>query len=141
MKTQHPHQKYFTIALIGLFTMFLSSIASSYPNRVPGGLNHGSSSAFLLEQAYAKLDAADHDYNGHRVHAMQLIKRATYIVGGSINPDTKATAEGHEPQAISDELLTAARVQLTNARVQLQRLPLKLVDEAIGEIDTALSIK
>lgn len=138
MKTLLTHHKYFTFILIGLFTLLLSSIASANPNRGPAILNHGSSSAFLLQQAYAKLDAADHDYQGHRAHAMNLIKEAIYRVGGSINPSTGGT---HEAQTLSDQQLKDARVILTNARGQLARKPLEMVDNAIVEIDTALSIK
>ncbi len=138
MKTLSTPHKYFTFLLLGLFTMLLPSISSANPNRGPAILNHGSSSAFLLQQAYAKLDAADHDYQGHRAHAMNLIKEAIYRVGGSINPSTGGT---HEAQTLSDQQLKDARVLLTQVRVQLARKPLEFVDEAIVEIDTALSIR
>jgi hypothetical protein len=138
MKTLSSPLKNFSILLIGFLTLMISSLATAYPNGSRGVPNHGSSSAFLLEQAYAKLEAADHDYNGHRVHAMELIKKAVYRIGGSINPNG---AGGHEAQTTSDDQLKAAREILTNARVQLERNPLHWVDDAIAEIDTALSIK
>lgn len=122
--------------------MMLASLSFANPFR--GGLpilNHGSSSAFLLQQAYAKLDAADHDYQGHRAHAMHLIKEAIYRIGSSIDPSTPTSGGGHEAQTLSDQQLKDARVTLTQVRVQLARKPLEFVDNAIAEIDTALSIK
>ena len=142
MKTQHTPLKYFTFILIGLFTMMLASITFANPYRGgPPILNHGSTSAFLLQQAYAKLESADHDYQGHRAHAMNLIKEAIYRVGGSINPSTPTSGGGHEAQTLTDQQLKDARVTLTQVRVQLARKPLEMVDNAIAEIDTALSIK
>ncbi|MEI6322002.1 MAG: hypothetical protein WCP60_02720 [bacterium] len=141
MKTRSTPHKYFTFLLLGLFTMLLPSIASANPYRGPAILNHGSTSAFLLQQAYAKLESADHDYQGHRARAMNLIKEAIYRVGGSINPSTPTSGGGHEAQTVSDQQLKDARVTLTQVRVQLARKPLEMVDNAITEIDTALSIK
>ena len=48
----------------------------------------------LLDDAYATLSQADHDYKGHRVKAMKQIELAVRELGGKIS----GKGRGHEPQ-------------------------------------------
>jgi len=95
------------------------------------------SSGDLLVQAYTTLQAADHDYKGHRVAAMKQIEAAAAILGVSIKGDGK----GHEKQVVSDTQLKTAQGLLEQARSGLSGKALKHVDNAIKQISTALSIK
>jgi|SRR6516165_1388587 hypothetical protein len=95
------------------------------------------SSITLLDDAYATLAQADHDYKGHRVKAMKQIERAVHELGGKISGKGK----GHEPQATSDAQLKAAKELLQQAVPNLTGKPLKHVNAAIKDIDEALAIK
>ena len=55
----------------------------------------------LLEQAYALLSNADHDYKGHRIHAMHAIKAAARELGVPL----KGGGKGREQQGTSDSQL------------------------------------
>lgn len=91
----------------------------------------------LLEDAYATLAQADHDYKGHRAKAMVQIKRAVKELGAHISGNGK----GHEPQATSDAQLKAALAILQQVSPGLSGKPLKHVNNAIADINTALAIK
>ncbi len=92
-----------------------------------------------LQEAYGLLKAADHDYKGHRVHAMDAVKDACTVLGA----DPKGDGKGEEPQGQSDDQLRAADQLLykvrTYATAQKQNQVLVHVDKAISEISLALS--
>ena len=91
----------------------------------------------LLDDAYATLAQADHDYKGHRVRAMKQIELAVQELGGKIS----GQGRGREPQATSDAQLRAAQVLLQQASSGLSGKALKHVNAAIVQINTALAIK
>jgi hypothetical protein len=95
------------------------------------------SSATLLEDAYATLGQAKHDYKGHRVKAMKQIEMALNGSGWKV----KGTGKVHEPQATSDDQLRSAENLLEQARGGLSGKALKHVDNAIAQINDALAIK
>ena len=91
----------------------------------------------VLDDAYATLAQADHDYKGHRVKAMKQIELAVQELGGKIS----GKGRGREPQATSDVQLRAAQVLLKQASSGLSGKALKHVNAAIVQINTALAIK
>jgi hypothetical protein len=91
----------------------------------------------LLDDAYATLAQADHDYKGHRVLAMKQIELAVQELGGKISGNGK----GHEPQGTSDAQLKAAQILLQQAGTGLAGKALTHVNNAIKQINTALAIK
>ncbi len=90
-----------------------------------------------LDDAYATLAQADHDYKGHRAKAMKEIELAVHELGGKIS----GKGRGREPQGTSDAQLSAARSLLQQAAGGLSKKALKHVDAAIEQINIALSIK
>jgi hypothetical protein len=90
-----------------------------------------------LDDAYATLAQADHDYKGHRVLAMKQIELAVKELGGKISGKGK----GHEPQATSDAQLKAAQAMLQQTAGGLSGKALTHVNNAIKQISTALAIK
>lgn len=93
--------------------------------------------AALLNDAYATLAQAKHDYKGHRVKAMKQIELALGEVGAKVT----RTGKNHEPQGTSDAQLRAAQSLLQQASHELSGKALKHVDAAISQISTALSIR
>ena len=91
----------------------------------------------VLENAYATLARADHDYKGHRAKAMKQIQLAVSELGGK----SGGKGKGHEPQAASDAQLQSARGLLQQTLPSLTGKPHKHVSAAIREIDEALAIK
>ncbi len=91
----------------------------------------------LLDDAYATVAQGKHDYKGHRVHAMEQIKRAVEALGGSISGKGKA----RESQMTSDLQLKAAVGLLQQAVPSLTGKPLKHVNNAIQQLVDALSTK
>jgi hypothetical protein len=91
----------------------------------------------LLQQAYAALERADHDYKGHRIEAMKHVEAAGKLLGLNLRGDGK----GHEKQGVSDEQLRIAQGLLEQARSGLTGKPLKRVNRAIAQLNIALSIK
>ena len=91
----------------------------------------------LLDQAYGLLRTADHDYKGHRVHAMHLIEAAARELGGTLSGGGK----GHEQQATSDSQLHSAQSLLQQAVGGLIGKPRNHVASAIKQLNIALSIK
>lgn len=93
--------------------------------------------AALLDDAYATLNQAKHDYKGHRARAMKQIELALGEAGG------KVTGHGHprEPQGTSDAQLRAAEGLLNDAKGGLSKRALRHVNLAIEQINTALSVK
>jgi hypothetical protein len=94
-----------------------------------------------LTQAYSTLASADHDYQGHRVKAMQAIKKASRLMGHKI------TGEGHakEPQSLSDAQLRSVQGMLQKVRGTVsggkQQMVVQHLNEAIHHLSVALSIK
>jgi hypothetical protein len=95
------------------------------------------SSGDLLRQAYTALAQADHDYKGHRIKAMHHIEAAGKSLGVAVRGDGK----GHEKQGESDAQLRTAQGLLQQASAGLSGKPLRLVNKALAELSTALSIK
>jgi hypothetical protein len=90
-----------------------------------------------LDDAYATLAEANHDYKGHRVHAMKQIEMAVKELGGAISGHGK----GREPQGTSDAQLQAAQTLLQQATGSLSGKALKHVNAAIAQITEALAVK
>ena len=94
-----------------------------------------------LRAAYTTLEQADHDYQGHRIHAMHALEKACDLLGSDIRGDGK----GKEPQPTSDAQLSAALTQIQQVRDGLaagtQPKVVAHLDVAIKQIGIALSIK
>ncbi len=90
----------------------------------------------LLDDAYATLAHADHDYKGHRVDAMKQIKAALGEIGAKVS----GKGRGREPQGTSDAQLRAAK-ELLQQTSGLPAKALKHVNKAISQINVALDIK
>jgi hypothetical protein len=94
-----------------------------------------------LTQAYSTLASADHDYHGHRVKAMQAIKRAARLMGQKLGGDGKVK----EQQSLSDQQLRGVQTMLESVRGTVggrnsQRV-VEHLNSAIHELSIALSIK
>jgi hypothetical protein len=94
-----------------------------------------------LDDAYATLVQANHDYKGHRVKAMKQIELAVQELGGKISGKISGKGRGHEPQGTSDAQLRAAQALLQQAAGGLSKKALKHVNAAIEQLNIALSIK
>ena len=88
----------------------------------------------LLDQAYGLLSSADHDYKGHRMHA---IKAAARELGATLSGEGK----GGESQGTSDSQLRSAQFLLQQAVTGLAGKPQRHVAEAIRQLNIALTIK
>ena len=123
--------------------------------------------AQTLRQAYLVLAAGDHDYDGHRVKAMEAVKASLNILDRAVlkhgtSQQQSATTQGqaavanalttakqtpkvHENQTQSDKLLQQAAQLLGQVRTTLvqhkQQHVLTHLDTAAGEITTALKIR
>jgi len=91
----------------------------------------------LLDDAYATLAQAKHDYKGHRIKAMKQIELALGEAGGKVSGKGK----NHEPQGTSDAQLHAAQNLLQQAKGGLSGKALKHVEIAIAQISDALAVK
>ena len=116
---------------IGLATLVLTFVFVAPVHADTAG------SITLLNDAYATLAQANHDYKGHRVRAMKQIEAALSELGEKIS----GQGRGHEPQGTSDAQLRAAQVLLQQAGAGLTGKALKHVNEAASQISTALSIR
>ena len=94
-------------------------------------------SVTLLDDAYATLAQAKHDYQGHRVRAMKQIEAALGEMGGKIS----GKGRNRESQGTSDAQMRAAEGLLQQARAGLSGKALKHVDHAIAQINDGLSIR
>jgi hypothetical protein len=93
-----------------------------------------------LRQAYSLLEAADHDYDGHRAKAMHHIAMACRVLGTSVKGD----GHGDEAQSQSDGQLQQAQSLLQGVESTIAASNAhagKQVTEAIAELTTALSVK
>ena|SRR5271154_5808082 len=102
-----------------------------------GAKAQSANSTTLLEDAYATLGAAKHDYKGHRVKAMKQIEAAFNESGWKI----KGIGKIHEAQGTSDAQLRAAQSLLQQASAGLSSNALKHINDAITQINDALKIK
>ena len=94
-----------------------------------------------LVHAYRLLKRADHDYDGHRVKAMEHIEMAGKAIGLELAGDL----EHKEAQWKSDKQLTEARKLLHLAARKLEKADRDRaadhVEQAIKELNIALKIK
>jgi hypothetical protein len=95
----------------------------------------------LLQDAYVLLSQANHDYDGHRVKAMQSIHKAGLLLKVSF----QAKGKVQEDQGTSDAQLAQAQKLLKQARTfaagKRQRKLVKHLDAAIGHLSAALATK
>jgi hypothetical protein len=95
----------------------------------------------MLRDAYIILSTGDHDYNGHRVDAMQQVRAAADSLGLDVSGD----ATGGKPQPLSDERMREAKNLIVQVRdsaaVKDQAKVVKKLNEAIHQINSALGIK
>jgi hypothetical protein len=97
----------------------------------------GANTIGLLDEAYGLLRRADHDYHGHRAHAMHAIEAAARELGQKLGGGGK----GDETQPTSDSQLHGAQGLLQQAAGGLTGKPLRHVQEALKQLGIALSIK
>lgn len=115
------------------------------PNASQGGFQvmafRDSAEAKMLRDAYIILSTGDHDYNGHRVDAMQQVRAAADSLGLDVSGD----ATGGKPQPLSDERMREAKNLIVQVRdsaaVKDQAKVVKKLNEAIHQINSALGIK
>jgi hypothetical protein len=91
----------------------------------------------LLDQAYGLLRTADHDYKGHRAHAMHDIEAAARELGATVGGGGK----GKEKQATSDSQLRDAQGLLGQAVGDLTGKAHHHIEVAISQLSIALKIK
>lgn len=96
--------------------------------------------ADMMHRAYRILASGDHDYHGHRVGAMNQVRKAADLLGLDLSGDDK----DHEKQALSDDKLREARDLLKQVRaaseVKDQKKITDHLDGAIKQIDLALRV-
>jgi hypothetical protein len=94
----------------------------------------------LLRQAYFTLFRADHDYDGHRIRAMEQTAHAARILGMELRGDGPAG----ERQGASDQQLSQAKALLEQALSLLathhRPRAAEFVNNAIRHINIALRI-
>lgn len=100
-----------------------------------------SAEADMLRRAYRILATGDHDYKGHRVHAMHDVEGAGKLLGMDLAGDLK----DRTPQALSDDKLREAQGLISQvlgaAEVKDQKRVVKHLNEAVNQINTALSVR
>lgn len=100
-----------------------------------------SAEAGMMHRAYRILASGDHDYHGHRLAAMNQIRKAADLLGVDLTGDDK----DHEKQVLSDDRLREARGLLQNvlnaSEVKRQKHISKHIELAIKEIDVALRVR
>ena len=105
----------------------------------------------LLRTTHTRLEAADHDYQGHRVKAMNHIASALGDLGSaSLGNSSLFANAGNLPQSRSDEILRDAMVQLRAAESSLgagserrehHHRARSAVGHAVHELSTAIEIR
>jgi len=100
-----------------------------------------SAEADMLRRAYRILATGDHDYKGHRVHAMHDVEAAGKLLDMNLAGDLK----DHATQPLSDEKLREAEgllsQVLSSADVKEKSRIVKHLNEAINQINTALAVR
>lgn len=117
------------------YSMLLATILLAF-GLVTRGQAQSTGNFTPLDDAYATLAQADHDYNGHRAKAMKQIEAALGEIGAKVSGKGRV----HEPQGTSDAQLRAAR-ELLQQTAGLSGKALKHVNNAIDQINVALDIK
>lgn len=135
------------IAVFTAFCVVGSADGAEKPGKktTPSGLvlhdPSDSTEVAMLREVYGMLALADHDYKGHRHHAMQSIAEAAKLLGGHLHGDGKAG----EKQPVSDGQLENAKATLSKAggtsRAAATKGVAKHIQEAIAQLDIALKIK
>ena len=100
-----------TVLACGANVRAITTPAAQNLNTVTPGQNlletiafSDSAEAGMLHRAYHILATGDHDYHGHRAHAMHQIEAAAKLLGLDLSGDLK----DHEKQALSDDKLREA---------------------------------
>jgi hypothetical protein len=111
------------------------------PNQYQTVAFSSSAEAGMLQNAYLILATGDHDYQGHRVKAMHQIEAAAKLLGMNLSGDAK----DRQPQPLSDAKLREAQgllqSVLASSEVQNQKRITKHINNAINQINIALSIR
>lgn len=151
MKTKHLS---LTVAvLVAVLSWGMNLRANTPPmSQTPGGSVAGqnqfqtvafrdSAEAGMLHRAYQILATGDHDYKGHRVKAMHAVKAAADLLGLDLSGDDK----DKQSQPLSDEKLREAQGLISQvlgaAEVKAQKRVVKHLNEAVHQINAALSIR
>ncbi len=102
-----------------------------------GGSGGSAGSIGLLDEAYGLLRTADHDYKGHRAHAMHEIEAAARELGSKVGGGGK----GHEKQGTSDSQLEQAQKLLGEAVAGITGKAHRHIAVAISQLSVALKVK
>jgi CBS-domain-containing membrane protein len=96
-----------------------------------------------LTQAYSTLASADQDYQGHRIKAMQALKKAARLMGQKLGGD--GTTKKPEQQTASDAQLSGVKGMLQKVRTSVsgrnQQRVVQHINEAIHHLSVALTVK
>jgi hypothetical protein len=90
-----------------------------------------------LRHAYWLMEHADGDYSGHRVAAMEHMKKLGEMLGIELHGKDYA----HTDQFKSDERLRRARALLHEIAEDSGPKEVEHIHKAVGEIDRALDVK
>jgi len=97
--------------------------------------------AKMLAHAYAILATGDHDYDGHRVAAMNHVQRA----GGFLGVDLAGDLKDHTKQVLSDDKMREAqrliKELILKDNIKSQKHVFNQLTDASKEIDLALATK
>lgn len=100
-----------------------------------------SAEADMLRRAYRILATGDHDYKGHRIHAMHDVEAA----GKLLDMDLAGDLKDRTPQPLSDDKLREAEGLISQvlgaAAVKDQKRVVKHLKEAVNQINTSLAIR
>jgi hypothetical protein len=104
----------------------------------------------LLRTVHSRLLQADHDYNGHRVEALNSVGHALNLLGSATPPGGGGMGLGNMPQAQSDGILRDAIGKLRTVQGQLgapattashHALAQTSVGQAIDHLEAALTVR
>jgi hypothetical protein len=131
------------LVVLSMAVVTAVSIAPSLAFAQGGGRALGNpADVTAVVQAYRVLELADHDYQGHRIKAMEHLRKAGLVLGVSLKGDGKS----REQQGDSDTQLKQAQSmlqQMSKSKVAGKRHQRAMthVNSALSELQTALSIK
>ena len=151
-------------AIMAIILVTTSPADAAKINNKPGTKINKSKNLFSTQVAELNttiklLQAADHDYQGHRAQAIHDIHQAIHALhptanhnkssapGGKVtgkNVTAKGQGANKEPQAVSDAQLKQAIAQLNTVQGQLKAAPpaaLHSVQAAVKQLQVALTIK
>lgn len=126
---------------------------ASRPNRSAAAAGHMANVGYrgaattgdvqTLTQAYSTLASADQDYQGHRIKAMQALKKAARLMGQKLGGD--GTTKKPEQQTASDAQLSGVKGMLQKVRTSVsgrnQQRVVQHINEAIHHLSVALTVK